>query len=80
MTYIVKPCPFCGLQMQDSDADDYLHQVYNEDVIDYPPDEREWTINCLEIAGGCGVQMLGDTEEEVISKWNRRVFGECDDE
>ena len=78
MTYIVKPCPFCGIQMQDSDADDYLH------TNPWFAGKRElgvyWSINCLEHAGGCGVQMLGDTEEEVISKWNRRVFGECDDE
>ena len=64
MTYYrVKPCPFCGVQMEDSDADDYLH----------PMREGFWSINCLEIAGGCGVQMIGDTRQEVIQKWNRRV-------
>ena len=63
MDYRVKPCPFCGVQMEDSDSDDYLHTMR----------EGFWSINCLEIAGGCGVQMLGDTEQEVIEKWNRRV-------
>ena len=74
MTYLVKPCPFCGLQMQDSDADDYLHQILGAGTSSSEwGAKRFWSINCLEVAGGCGVQMLGDTEEEVIHKWNRRV-------
>jgi len=68
--HLVKPCPFCGLQMEDSDRDDYLHTipciVGKRDLGVY------WSINCLECAGGCGVQMRGDTEQEVIDKWNRR--------
>lgn len=42
------------------------------------PDQRDrWqgacqVINCEVSYGGCGARISGDSEEEVIDKWNRR--------
>ena len=30
---------------------------------------------CLEHEGGCGATMTGDSRQEVLDKWNRRVGG-----
>lgn len=62
----LKPCPFCG-----SDVDSYKD---SQDFI-YPvtKDKSLWNINCLEIYDGCSVQILGDSPEECIEKWNKRV-------
>ena len=58
----VKPCPFCGLQMNDEDLEDVLH----------PQRDGLWVISCIDVGGGCGVTMFGDSEAEVVEKWNRR--------
>ena len=32
-----------------------------------------YQINCAEIYGGCGVNITGDSKQEVIDKWNYRL-------
>lgn len=32
-----------------------------------------WEFNCPETSGGCGVSISGDSKEETIVKWQRRV-------
>ena len=32
-----------------------------------------YKINCAETYGGCGASLVGDSKEEAIDKWNRRV-------
>jgi len=32
-----------------------------------------WLVHCPEHAGGCGAEITGDSREEAIEKWNRRV-------
>lgn len=58
-----KPCPFCGQEIDITDKD-----------FCYPNNREmtEWRAGCIEIAGGCGAEILGETAEEAINKWNRR--------
>ncbi len=62
----IKPCPFCN-KFLDATEGDVLHST--------PPisgDRRVWTLNCPTSIGGCGASILGDTRDDVVSKWNRR--------
>lgn len=47
-----------------------LQVVLERDITEYG---RVWKFTCLETSGGCGVFITGDSEEEVMRKWNRRV-------
>ena len=76
-------CPFCGHSPQD--RQDFLHPTgtaWREDngrrhYIRWDDPRgfhgRCWSLTCLEHEGGCGAEMQGDSEEEVIARWNRRV-------
>ena len=33
---------------------------------------KDRSVYCPEVDFGCGVEMRGETEDEVIAKWNRR--------
>lgn len=81
----LKPCPCCGLQSH-QDWDDTMypsglgwieHEDSFREYLGY--DEREdwqgmcYRIICAETYGGCGVSITGDSKEDVIDKWNRRV-------
>ena len=84
----LKPCPFCGMQSH-QDWDDTLHPSgsgwrelqFGETKIRHymgRKDYHKWEgacyeIDCAETYGGCGVNITGDSKEEVINKWNRRV-------
>ncbi len=84
----IKPCPFCGMEIDITDEDTMypdgtywydnpdLGRVYvNRDQLVLVPFQfgRCWGIHCQPIYGGCGASMTGDSEEEVIAKWQRRV-------
>jgi len=62
----LKPCPFCGF---DLDAFEYF-----DDTI-YPKgrDRTVWSVNCAHFAGGCDASVLGDSEQDAINNWNKRV-------
>jgi len=64
---VLKPCPFCGNPV-DAEDGDVLHTTPS--FID--PNERIWVLNCPVSADGCGVQVYGDTKQEVIARWNSR--------
>lgn len=85
MTNKLKPCPFCGLQSH-QDWDDTLHPSgigWAEDDEHVPyylsiDQYEEWQgtcykLTCAEVYGGCGASATGDSQEEVINKWNRRI-------
>ena len=62
----LKRCPFCGFQPRATD-DDCIYPVTQ--------DRRLWSLNCYETGGGCAAEVLGDSPEEVIEKWNSRHHG-----
>ena len=60
-----RDCPFCG---HDLNSDDIMDTVY--------PTDRErtsWQVVCQTLAGGCGATLYGETEEEAMDNWNRRI-------
>lgn len=81
-------CPFCGFVFPD-DPDDLLDVVYRTGTVwrkakygrtyhasaDFPGavDGYCWKVLCNESMGGCGVEMHGDSQQEVIDKWNTRA-------
>lgn len=80
----LKPCPFCGHQLDVEDGDTLypsgLYWRVTDDITHYirlkerqEGDQPCWKIVCNTSAGGCDVEMHADTEEELIEKWNRRV-------
>ena len=57
----LKPCPFCGNNLN---AQCPLDTIY--------PDNREltlWQVTCND----CGVMMLGESKEDAIASWNARI-------
>lgn len=79
----ILPCPFCSHQTED--LRDALHPTgtgWRKDsgFRHYLPhkDSRAkqgdvWSMNCLEHEGGCGASITGNSREETISSWNRRM-------
>jgi hypothetical protein len=79
-----KPCPFCGhkvdLEEPDTVHPSGLYYRVSDGIKHYVrfSDRKEgdspcWVMNCGEIAGGCGVEIHGDSKEEVLGKWDRRT-------
>lgn len=79
------PCPFCG-KCVDPDDVDTLHPSgiywrFEEDIgrtyhrmrDRLKTDNACWEINCPPVAGGCGVNIIGDSVDEVVASWNRRT-------
>ena len=58
------PCPFCGFSPEADDPDC---------IYPFGRDRTVWEVNCYETGGGCGVTILGDSPEDVIERWNKRV-------
>lgn len=81
------PCPFCGKAV-DLDDVDVLHRSgiywrYEEDIgcrtyhrmrDRLETDNACWELNCPTTSCGCGVNIIGDSVEEVIASWNRRTI------
>lgn len=83
----IKPCPFCGWAAPE-DLDDVLYRSgsvwrlradgrrsYHAHRDRRPGDHDVWELCCNESMGGCGAQMHGDSEAEVVALWNRRAPG-----
>jgi hypothetical protein len=80
----MKPCPFCGHPV-DLDDPDTLYPTGTGWKIrakgfksyhsfrEVPKEQWCYSMHCPTTAGGCGVEMSGDTKEEAIEKWNKRV-------
>ena len=79
----MKPCPFCGHEVDLEDGDTLYPtggwQDHGNGVRGYcsvhkvPPDQWCYTMHCPTTAGGCGAEISGDSKQEAIEKWNKRV-------
>ena len=67
MKYTITPCKKCG-------------RDWSTDLIDtlYPlvRDRSEWVFGCMFHNGGCGRQVYGKSQQDVIERWNA---GETDE-
>ena len=61
----LKPCPFCGNDINKQDPLDTIYPMGRETNI--------YEIVCQQSAGGCDAMILGGSIEECIKKWNRRI-------
>lgn len=79
----LKPCPFCG-KVLDTEEDDTLYPSgigyidsgsyrYYVSYREVPKEQWCYKIVCATIYGGCGVEIQGDSVDEVIDNWNRRI-------
>jgi len=64
------PCPFCG-EVPDPSDRDCLYPVGKQ--MDEYGNFTTWGLHCSESVGGCSAQILGDSKEDCIIKWNTRV-------
>ena len=81
----LKPCPFCGSGL-DVDDSDTLHPsgtawlevegLLCRRYVSYK-ESPNWCyeVHCCTHYGGCGASIAGDSRDEAIRLWNRRV--EC---
>jgi len=80
----MKPCPFCGHEVDLEDGDTlYPNTAGWEDHPDHgrhycfyqqvPKEQWCYSMHCPTTAGGCGAEISGDSRQEAIDKWNRRV-------
>ena len=83
----LNPCPFCDKATDLDDCDTlYPNGVYWYPDGDYGKHYSQSPTNhiglagnpcyklvCDVVSGGCGAEMHGDSKQEVIDKWNRRV-------
>jgi hypothetical protein len=76
----IENCPFCGAVLDIDDEDtiypsgifwrDSEHgRIYYERSSMYHGRENE----CYQIKCGCGAEMHGDSKNETIENWNKRV-------
>lgn len=83
---MLKDCPFCGAGIDETDSDcchpngtawlferEEGFRRYVRASGEVPREQWCWEINCVKHYGGCGANISGDTREEAISNWNRRV-------
>ena len=82
-----KDCPFCGRKVNSEDIDtlypsgtgwiDHVDEEYEYrsyvSAYDVPKEQWCYKIICNESYGGCGAEIHGDSAEEAIEKWNKRV-------
>ena len=52
-------------------------RTYRRHAERQPGDKPCWVMRCNDNAGGCGASIEGDSEDEVVAKWNRRVETEA---
>lgn len=81
----MKSCPFCGLKLnpddvdtvypngigwKDDEIDGYRNYVYSCEV---PKEQWCYQVVCQNHRGGCTASIVGDSKQDAIDKWNKRV-------
>lgn len=84
MNTSMKPCPFCGHRVELDDPDSVYPNgtgwVWRADGVkaycdfkSVPKDQWCYSVNCVVTSGGCGAEISGDSMDEAVARWNRRV-------
>ena len=60
----LKPCPFCGFELDPSDMDCIYPATREGDI---------FQVVCHESGGGCSATVLGLTPTDAIKNWNKRA-------
>ena len=73
----LKPCPFCGTNLQEFPKVMCVHRAYNEDYLKWLHEnkkfvgsDRDYQVSCIK-CGSTGAR--GVTEAIAIMNWNRRA-------
>ncbi len=80
----MKDCPFCGHPMDMADPDTLYPtgtgwKLQPNGIKSYhsfhavPKEQWCYSIHCVTTSGGCGVEISGDSAQECIDRWNKRV-------
>jgi len=66
--FVLMECPFCGQVPDPTDADCIypVTRVNSEG-------KQVWRAGCIEVAGGCGAELIGWSAKEAVDLWNTRV-------
>jgi hypothetical protein len=80
----LKPCPFCGHEVS-LEGDDTLYPNgvgwkkrkggFTQYVSRMVVPEEQWcySMHCPTTEGGCGAEISGDSKQQAIDNWNKRV-------
>lgn len=84
----MKPCPFCGMKINPDDidlvypsgigwkeddwGDGTLYRHYVR-ALEVPKEQWCYQVVCQTHYGGCNASITGDSKEEAIANWNKRV-------
>lgn len=63
---VIKPCPFCGTDPS-IDINDFCYRINRNTP-------TLWRAGCIESAGGCGAEVLGESKKEATDMWNSRTL------
>jgi hypothetical protein len=79
----MKPCPFCGheVDLENGDtlypnATGWKDREYGRSYHSFrevPQEQWCYSMHCPTTSGGCGCEMSADTKDEAIEKWNKRI-------
>ena len=84
----IPACPFCGkaVDLEDNDTlypsgtgwkfDEELQMRTYHNLRKVPKEQWCWGMHCPEPAGGCGAEIHGDSKQEALAKWSKRVPNE----
>lgn len=61
-------CPFCGFTPDINDPD------FSYPVTRLEEGQQIFRAGCIESAGGCSAEILGDTKEHAIHLWSSRAY------
>lgn len=70
---VLKNCPFCGHDLNTQDPMDTLYPSFVWYNPETEQEETVWNIVCHVTAGGCDCEVYGDSPQQCIENWNRRV-------
>lgn len=72
----LRPCPFCGNDLQAQYQAEPLDTIYPGGNTRVAGEYSYWQVVCGEWWGGCSASVLGSSQLDCVEKWNKRYNGE----